>query len=482
MSILVIKSGTTSIAGGTVKGDFTYFSATTKALGETADTGFWSGVDPTCDGYTVYKIGGQNGWAAMVATGREQLNYYLKLFGGTGTTTDENVTWATNANNIFLHSGSTGPCPTLTPTPTTTILPYVYSFNILWVPPGETFFGAGGCSIPITVVYSTSSSLTNGTRLYRYSNLTDELETSGQVWKQIAPLGDPNNFNGATYVQGSGILTFNAFVTCEAPTPTTTPTTTPTPTETPAATETATPTPTETPTTTPTTTCACYSFTNTTDTTGEVYYTSCLGNSPTTSSVNSGLTITFCAVYGQPVTATSGTNGGLCAGFVQPCTDDSDCSACGSNTPTPTPTPTSTSGSVTPTPTPTSTPTGGGIATFDGDFTLCVQAGATLDFRAQDGSATSGHFTTTAYITAGNCSGPVNVTGSLTSVQGPFKISVPAITSPSTNTAVIVAQAIGATNAIVTTAVESGVLKIIITPNSYPSTVTLSGTLTVTFP
>ena len=137
---------------------------------------------------------------------------------------------------------------------------------------------------------------------------------------------------------------------------------------------------------------------------------------------------------------------------------------------------------TTPTPTPTSTPTGGSIATFDGDFILCVQAGATLDFRAQDGSATSGHFTTTAYITAGNCSGPVNVTGTLTSAQGPFKISVPAITSPSTNTAVIVAQAIGATNATVTTAVESGVLKIIITPNSYPSTVTLSGTLTVTFP
>jgi hypothetical protein len=118
MSILIIKSGTTSIAGATVKGDFTYFSATTKGLGATIDTGFWSGVDPTCDGYTVYKIGGQNGWAAMVATGREQLNYYLKLFGGTGTTVDENVTWATNANNIFLHSGSTGPCPTPTPTAT----------------------------------------------------------------------------------------------------------------------------------------------------------------------------------------------------------------------------------------------------------------------------------------------------------------------------------------------------------------------------
>jgi len=127
MSILIIKSGTTSIAGATVKGDFTYFSATTKGLGATVDTGFWSGVDPTCDGYTVYKIGGQHGWAAMVATGREQLNYYLKLFGGTGTTVDENVTWATNANNIFLHSGSTGPCPTLTPTTTSTPTPTLVS-------------------------------------------------------------------------------------------------------------------------------------------------------------------------------------------------------------------------------------------------------------------------------------------------------------------------------------------------------------------
>jgi hypothetical protein len=121
MSILIIKSGTTSIEGATVKGDFTYFSATTKGLGATVDTGFWSGVDPTCDGYTVYKIGGQHGWAAMVATGREQLNEYLKLFGGTGTTTDENVTWATNSNNMFIHTGSTGPC--VTPTPTGTPVP-----------------------------------------------------------------------------------------------------------------------------------------------------------------------------------------------------------------------------------------------------------------------------------------------------------------------------------------------------------------------
>jgi len=119
-------------------------------------------------------------------------------------------------------------------------------------------------------------------------------------------------------------------------------------------------------------------------------------------------------------------------------------------------------------------------ATFDGDFTLCVQAGATSDYRAQDGSFTPGHFTTTSTIVQNTCSGPVDVSGTLTSTQGPLIILVPSV--PSGDTAVIVAQGIGATNAVITTAVVSGVLRIIITPNSYPTTVILNGTLTVTFP
>lgn len=129
-------------------------------------------------------------------------------------------------------------------------------------------------------------------------------------------------------------------------------------------------------------------------------------------------------------------------------------------------------------PTTTTTTTVAPITTFAGDFTLCVEVGSTEDFRAQDGSATSGHFATTSSITAGNCSGPVNVSGTLTSAQGPLIILVPSV--PTGNTATIVAQGIGATNAVITTAVVSGILRIIITPNSYPSTVTLNGTLTVT--
>ena len=107
---------------------------------------------------------------------------------------------------------------------------------------------------------------------------------------------------------------FDCGGTCPTETPTPTPTSTPTPTVEPPS-------------------CACYSFTNTTEETGEVYYTSCLGGSPSTISVNAGLTVTFCAVYGDPVTATSGTIGGLCNGWAQDCNDDGDCSACGSNPP-----------------------------------------------------------------------------------------------------------------------------------------------------
>ena len=135
---------------------------------------------------------------------------------------------------------------------------------------------------------------------------------------------------------GSGLL--SAQTTCPAPTPTPTPTPTATPvppTSTPTPTPTSTPTPTPTP-TTPPPTCACYSYTNTTEFSGEgygVYYTSCLGGTPTVSYPGAGLTITFCAVYGLSVYGDPGIIGGLCNGWAQACNDDSDCSSCGSNPP-----------------------------------------------------------------------------------------------------------------------------------------------------
>jgi hypothetical protein len=108
MPTLAIKSGTTSIAGAIVKGNFSYFSAnTTTDLGPTSSTGLYSGIDAPSGGYTVYRIGGSNGWTARVATDTASLNSILISYGATGTTVNQNVTWATNTDSVFINSGAT---------------------------------------------------------------------------------------------------------------------------------------------------------------------------------------------------------------------------------------------------------------------------------------------------------------------------------------------------------------------------------------
>jgi len=107
MPTLAIKSGTTAIAGSTVKGSFSYFSGSTKDLGPTSVTGFYSGVDAPAGGYTVYQIGGLGGWTARVATDDASLNSILISAGGTGSTVNQNITWATNTNSVFINSGAT---------------------------------------------------------------------------------------------------------------------------------------------------------------------------------------------------------------------------------------------------------------------------------------------------------------------------------------------------------------------------------------
>jgi hypothetical protein len=108
MSTLVIKSGTTAIAGAIVKGNFSYFSAnTTTDLGPTSSTGLYSGVDAPSGGYTVYRIGGPDGWTARVATNTTSLNSILISYGATGTTLDQRITWATNTDSVFINSGAT---------------------------------------------------------------------------------------------------------------------------------------------------------------------------------------------------------------------------------------------------------------------------------------------------------------------------------------------------------------------------------------
>lgn len=107
MATLAIKSGTTAIAGSTVKGSFSYFSGSTKDLGPTSSTGFYSGVDAPTGGYTVYQVGGSGGWTARVATDTTSLNSILISAGGTGSTVDQNITWATNTNSVYINSGAT---------------------------------------------------------------------------------------------------------------------------------------------------------------------------------------------------------------------------------------------------------------------------------------------------------------------------------------------------------------------------------------
>lgn len=105
MPNLIVKSGSTSIPGAIVKGNFSYFSGNTvNDLGPSSSTGFYMGYDPPLDGYTVYQIGGPNGWTPRVAQNRTQLNRILISAGATGTTVEDNITWATNTNNVLIDS------------------------------------------------------------------------------------------------------------------------------------------------------------------------------------------------------------------------------------------------------------------------------------------------------------------------------------------------------------------------------------------
>ena len=108
MASIIIKVGSTSIPGATVKGSFSYFSGdTTHDLGPTSLTGFYSGIDAPAGGYTVYQIGGPNGWTARVATDDSSLNSILIGAGATGSTVNENISWASSSNLIYLNSGAT---------------------------------------------------------------------------------------------------------------------------------------------------------------------------------------------------------------------------------------------------------------------------------------------------------------------------------------------------------------------------------------
>lgn len=109
MSILSLKNGISSISGATVKGDFSYFSGGTRALGPSEVTGFYSGYDAPDNGFSVYKTYGASGFTITVTEDISELNYILIRMGGTGSTVDENITWATNTDSVFINSGATVP-------------------------------------------------------------------------------------------------------------------------------------------------------------------------------------------------------------------------------------------------------------------------------------------------------------------------------------------------------------------------------------
>jgi len=151
MATIIIKSGTTSIAGATVKGSFSYFSGSTIELGPTSTTGFYSGVDAPVFGYAVYKTGGPNGVNVTLASNTTELNSILISAGGTGSTVNQNITWATNTSSIFINSGSTQP----------------YSFLF-----------TSCCAGVVPTLYSSSPSIQVGVYLYTNIGLTNPFYTT----------------------------------------------------------------------------------------------------------------------------------------------------------------------------------------------------------------------------------------------------------------------------------------------------------------
>lgn len=135
----------------------------------------------------------------------------------TTTTSTTTVTPTTTTTTTTIPTSTT--TTTIAGT-TTTTSGGVNSFSVTWVPMDQ-FWVLGGCELPRITVYSSSNQITNNTRLFRNSNLTDELQ-DGDLYVQVLPFGEINNIRSGLYVQGSGLYALNGITTCNAPTTTTT--------------------------------------------------------------------------------------------------------------------------------------------------------------------------------------------------------------------------------------------------------------------
>jgi hypothetical protein len=194
MAVLSLKNGTSTIPGATVKGNFNYFSGGTRALGPTSVTGFYSGYDAPAGGYTVYKTYGGSDFSATVATNNTELNYILIQMGGTGTTVEQNIIWATNTPSVFITT------------------PPVYTYTL--------YNCCAGYSFPCDSVtlYSQSPSIVIGTQFYDNPQLTSYVSCNGpgQIVIQSAQ-GSCNSgiINDAIFITGSGLVTsVSEFMDC----------------------------------------------------------------------------------------------------------------------------------------------------------------------------------------------------------------------------------------------------------------------------
>jgi hypothetical protein len=138
-------------------------------------------------------------------------------------------------------------------------------------------------------------------------------------------------------------------------------------------------------------------------------------------------------------------------------------------------------GPTTTTSTTTTTTLAPGDVTYTGFFELVVDPTSEKAFRALDVSITGGHFPVTN-VAIGGSSGTINVSGIINTGDKALKIGVPPNPTPMV-IAEIVSNSVGVvtSNATISTDTSSGYLKLIVTPNTAPSTVQLSGTLTVKY-
>jgi hypothetical protein len=179
MATIIIKSGATSIPGATVKGDFSYFSGSSIGLGPSNTTGFYAGYDAPNFGYAIYRTGGPNGVNVTLASNTTELNSFLISIGGTGSTVNQNITWATNTNSVFINSGSTVP----------------YSFLVTSCCVGGEF-----------TVYSSSPSIQVGVYLYTNIGLTNPFYSPDYYLVEGSFDCSQQTYNGI-YTNPSGLVT-----------------------------------------------------------------------------------------------------------------------------------------------------------------------------------------------------------------------------------------------------------------------------------